>query len=363
MTAAIPYSHQPFIYRGRGAQLTVQSRFLTTRYVQEFPEVLDEEPETDDRTEVIYTLAKSIVNKVDSSDIGMEYSANPYQGCEHGCVYCYARPSHEYWGYSAGVDFERKIIVKRHAAELLEKEITAVKWQVKPIMLSGNTDCYQPLEKKLEITRSMLKVFLKHKHPVGIITKNALILRDLDILKDLAKHNLVHVMISVTGVDEKVRNVLEPRTSSYRNRIKVIQKLTENGIPCGVMFAPVIPGLNNQDIPEVLRLAGLAGARSASYTIVRLNGAVGPVFKDWLQKHFPDRAAKVWNQICDTHGGQASDSRLGVRMRGQGHLAENIRQVFQISKKRFITNTRSFEFNCSAYEKKVEKPLLQMSLF
>jgi DNA repair photolyase len=363
MTAAISYQHQAFVFRGRGAQINLANRFSATRYVQDFKEVLDEEPETDVRTEVIYTHAKSIINKVDSSDIGMEYSANPYQGCEHGCVYCYARPTHEYWGYGAGVDFERKIIVKRLAAELLEKEITSPKWVAKPIMLSGNTDCYQPIEKQLEITRSMLKVFLKYKHPVGIITKNALILRDLDLLKELAKHNLVHVMISVTGVDEKIRQVLEPRTSAYRNRIKVIQKLNEHGIPCGVMFAPVIPGLNNQDIPEVLRLAGLAGARSASYTMVRLNGAVGPVFKDWLQKHFPDRAAKVWNQICDTHGGQVNDNRLGVRMRGQGHFAEHTRQIFMISKKRFVTNLRPFEFNCSSFERKQAPPVQQMSLF
>jgi DNA repair photolyase len=363
MTAAISYQQQPFVYRGRGAQLQIANRFSATRYVQEYPEVLDEEPEADGRTEIIYSQTKSIINKVESSDIGMEYSANPYQGCEHGCVYCYARPTHEYWGYSAGVDFERKIIVKRFAAELIEKEITSTKWVVKPIMLSGNTDCYQPIEKKLEVTRSMLKVFLKYKHPVGIITKNALILRDMDILKELAKHDLVHVMISVTGMDEKVRQILEPRTSTYKNRINVIQKLTENGIPCGVMFAPVIPGLNNQDIPEVLRLAGLAGARSASYTMVRLNGAVGPVFKDWLLKHFPDRASKVWNQICDNHGGQVNDSRLGVRMRGQGQYSEQTRQIFQISKKRFITNNRPFEFNCEAFERKKEKPLQQMTLF
>lgn len=363
MIAAIHYNQNPVYFKGRGSQVNTFNRFSGITYVQEYKEVLDEELLENEKTEVIYTYPKTIINKVESSDIGMDYSANPYQGCEHGCVYCYARPTHEYWGYSAGLDFEQKIIVKKNAAELLEKEITSKRWEVKPIMLSGNTDCYQPLEKQMEITRSMLKVFLKHKHPVGIITKNALILRDLDLLKELAKHNLVYVTISVTGVDESVRQKLEPRTSTYKNRIKVIQTLTEHGIPCGILMAPVIAGINNQDIPEVLRLAGLAGARSASYTIVRLNGAVGPVFKDWLLKNFPDRAKKVWNLICETHGGQTSDSRFGVRMRGEGKFAESISQIFKISKSRFITNTQPFAFNCNAFQKRKEAAVQQMSLF
>jgi DNA repair photolyase len=364
MIAAANYNSNPTYFKGRGSQVNTHNRFANFTYVQEYKEVLDEELLLDEKTEVIYTYPKSIINKVESSDVGMDYSVNPYQGCEHGCVYCYARPTHEYWGYSAGIDFEKKIIVKRNAAELLEKEILSKKWDPKPIMLSGNTDCYQPIEKKMEITRSMLKVFLKHKHPVGIITKNALILRDLDLLKELAKHNLVYVHISITGLNDSVRQKLEPRTSTYKNRLKVIQTLTENGIPCGLMMAPIIAGINNHDIPELLRLAGLAGARSASYTIVRLNGAVGPVFKDWLYKNFPDRADKVWNQICDTHGGLASDSRFGVRMRGEGKLAESINQLFIISKNRFLTNRQSFTFNTSLFKPKKEEPqVFQMSLF
>jgi len=363
IAAAINYNSNPTYFKGRGSQVNTHNRYASFQYVQEYKEVLDEEFQLNEKTEVIYTYPKTIVNKVQSADVGMDYSVNAYQGCEHGCVYCYARNTHEYWGYSAGLDFEQKIIVKKNAVELLEKELTSKRWEVKPIMLSGNTDCYQPIEKKMEITRGMLKVFLKHKHPVGIITKNSLILRDLDLLIELSKHNLVYVNISITGLDDSVRQKLEPRTSTYKNRLKVIQTLTENGIPCGIMMAPIIAGINNQDIPELLRLAGLAGARSASYTVVRLNGAVGPVFKDWLYKNFPDRAAKVWNLICETHGGNVNDSRLGVRMRGEGKFAESINQIFKISKKRFITNTQEFNFNFDLFKRKKEEPVLQMSLF
>ncbi len=365
MILTTTHNQNPLYFKGRGSQVNTFSRFNRIQYVQEIKETLDEEFLENEKTEIIYTHPKTIINKVSSPDVSMEYSANPYQGCEHGCVYCYARNSHEYWGYSAGLDFEQKIIVKKNAVELLEKELTSKNWKPSPVVLSGNTDCYQPIEKKLEITRSMLQVFLKLKHPVSIITKNALILRDLDILKQLAKHNLVYVLISITGIDEKTRQVLEPRTSTYKNRLKVIETLSNNGIPCGVMMAPVIAGINNQDIPEVLRLAGLAGARSAGYTMVRLNGAVGPVFKDWLFKNFPDRAEKVWNLICETHGGNVNDSRFGVRMRGEGKIAEMVKQIFTISKRRYIPDNANFEFNTSLFKPLVKKEIncTQMSLF
>jgi len=365
MIAALNYNTELNYFKGRGSQVNTVNRFQRIQYVQEMKEVLDEPLLENTKTEVIYTYPKRIINEVKSPDVGMEYSANPYQGCEHGCVYCYARNTHEYWGYSAGLEFEQKIIVKKNAAELLEKEILAKSWQVKPVVLSGNTDCYQPIEKKMEITRSMLKVFLKYKHPVSIITKNALILRDLDLLKELAKHNLVYVLISITGIDENTRQVLEPRTSTYKNRLRVVQSLTDHGVPCGIMMAPIIAGINNQDIPEVLRLAGLAGARSAAYTMVRLNGAVGPVFKDWLYKNFPDRASKVWNLICDTHGGSVNNSRFGARMRGEGKIAEMVQQIFTMAKRRYITNNASFEFNTSLFKVPEKKNARQgqISLF
>lgn len=315
----------------------------------------------DVKTEVIYTVPKTVVNTVDSPDLGLEYSLNPYQGCEHGCVYCYARNTHEYWGFSAGMEFEQKIIVKQNVIEVLEKQLSSKKWQPKPILLSGNTDCYQPLERKFEITRKVLQTCLKFKHPVSIITKNALILRDLDLLKELASFNLVKVMISITGTDEIMRSKLEPRTSTYHNRFKVIKTLSESGIPCGVMLAPIIPGINNHEIPSVIDLAAKAGASCASYQIVRLNGSVGPIFKDWLSKTFPDRADKVWNQICDAHGGKVNDSRFGVRMRGEGKMAKSIKQLFDISVQRFIKKEDKFEYNLKDFNYKAANE--QLSLF
>lgn len=348
-------------FKGRGSQLNTHNKFNRHQYVQEYKEVLDEEFLVNHKTEIIYTHPKTIINKVDSPDIPGEYSVNPYQGCEHGCVYCYARNTHEYWGYSAGLDFEQKIIVKQNAVEVLEKQFSSKKWKPSAIMLSGNTDCYQPIEKELEITRRILQTCLKFKHPVGIITKNALVLRDLDILSELAKHNLVSVMISITETDESIRQKLEPRTSTYKNRFKALAALSAHNIPCGVMIAPIIPGINNHCIPEVMELASKAGAKFAGYTMVRLNGAIGPVFKDWLIKNFPDRADKVWNQICEAHDGDVKDSRFGVRMRGQGHMAESVRQLFRLSKLRFMKEELKFEFNTSAFNPKAGD--IQMSLF
>jgi len=313
------------------------------------------------KTEIIYTYPKTIINKVESADIGLGYSLNPYQGCEHGCIYCYARNSHEYWGYSAGLDFERKIIVKKNAIELLEKQFSQKNWKPQPIMLSGNTDCYQPIEREFELTRKILQTCLKYKHPIGVITKNALITRDIDILTELAEHKLVHVMVSITGTDEKVRQLLEPRTATYKNRMQVIETLSKHGIPCGVMVAPIIPGINNHEIPNVIEQTANAGATSAGITIVRLNGSVGQIFKDWLLKNFPDRADKVWNQISDCHGGKVSDSRPGTRMKGEGKIAESIMQLFTLSKTRFFKPTEKFEFNVSDFNYKAGDR--QLSLF
>jgi len=348
-------------FKGRGSQINTHNKFARYQYVQEFMEVLDEELVQNHKTEIIYTHPKTIINKIESPDIPGMYSMNPYQGCEHGCIYCYARNTHEYWGYSAGLDFEQKIIVKQNAAELLEKHFSNKNWKPSPIMLSGNTDCYQPLERKLEITRSILQVCLKYKHPVGIITKNALVLRDIDILSEMAECNLVHVMVSITGTDEDVRMKLEPRTATYKNRFKVLEELSKNNIPCGIMIAPIIPGINNHEIPNVMELAAKAGATSAGFTMVRLNGAIGPIFKDWLVKNFPDRADKVWNQICDAHGGDVNDSRFGVRMRGEGHMAQSIKQLFNLSRLRFMGNKDDFEFNVSDFNYKAGDA--QLSLF
>ncbi len=338
--------------KGRGAQLNVQNRFLKSEYVQEHWEGIDEPDliNSERKTKIYYEHPKNIVNKIESPDLRGEFSMNPYQGCEHGCIYCYARNSHQYWGFSAGLDFERNIIIKENAAELLENTLRKKNWEPVPIMLSGNTDCYQPLERKLKITQRMLQVLLKFKHPVSIITKNQLILRDLGLLKELASENLVNVMVSITTLNEDLRLQMEPRTASSANRLKVIETLAKNKIPVGVMNAPIIPALNNMEIPEVIRHAGNAGASSAGFTIVRLNGQLSIIFTDWLMKNFPDRAQRVLNQIKECHGGQLNDSQFGRRMHGDGNIAESIKQLFKMAVKKYITNTDKFEFNTTSFK-------------
>ncbi len=347
-------------FAGRGAQVNPANRFLKTSYVQEHWEGIDEDTLTENKhTQYIEVFPKTIVNKVDSPDLG-EYSMNPYQGCEHGCLYCYARNTHEYWGYSAGMEFEQKILVKKNAPQLLEELFQKPKWAPHPIMFSGNTDCYQPIERKMQITRQMLEVCLKYRHPVGMITKNALILRDLDILTEMAKLKLVHVMMTITSLDEDLRMIMEPRTVTYKNRLKVLNQLSANGIPCGVMVAPIIPTINSSHIPDVISAAANNGATKAGMTIVRLNGQVAVIFKDWLQKNFPDRAEKVWHHIESCHGGQVNDSRFGTRMRGEGKIAESIHQLFKLSVKRFIGDSPKFSYDLSIFKSKGKE---QLSLF
>lgn len=323
-------------FKGRGAQIKTGNKFLKSRYVTEHIEGLDEELLSSPTTQIFQEHPKKIVNKVTSPDLGMGYSLNPYQGCEHGCIYCYARNTHEYYGFSAGLDFESKIMVKKNAPALLEKFLLHPNWQPVPISVSGNTDCYQPQERKFEITRNLLKVFARYRHPLGMITKNSLVLRDLDLLTDLAKDNLVHVYISVTTLDESLRRVMEPRTASSTKRLQTIEALSKAGIPVGIMNAPIIPGLNDAEIPNVLKAAADHGALSAGMTIVRLNGSIGKIFEDWLRKNFPDRFDKVWNQIAAMHGGNVNDSQFGRRMSGEGNFAEAIHQLFRASKKKYL---------------------------
>jgi DNA repair photolyase len=323
-------------FKGRGAQIKSQNNFLKAQYVTEHVEGLDEALLSSPNTQVFYENPKKIVNKVTSPDLGMMYSLNPYQGCEHGCIYCYARNAHEYYGFSAGLDFESKIMVKKNAPALLEKFLLHPDWQAVPISVSGNTDCYQPQERKLEITRNLLKVFARYRHPLGMITKNSLVLRDLDLLSDLAKDKLVHVYISITTLDESLRRIMEPRTASAIKRLQTVEALSKAGVPVGIMNAPIIPGLNDHEIPKVLQAAADHGALAAGMTIVRLNGTVGKIFEDWLRKNFPDRFDKVWNQICSMHGGNVNDSQFGRRMSGEGNFAEAIHQLFRTSKKKYF---------------------------
>lgn len=337
--------------KGRGAQFNPKNRFQSGEYLCMYPEAIDDWESIPRKTEFILDDSKAVVNKVESPDVGMMYSLNPYQGCEHGCVYCYARNSHEYWGYSAGLDFESRIVVKKNAAALLRRFFDRPDWTPAPISLSGNTDCYQPIERRMRITRQLLEVCLEYRNPVGILTKNALVLRDTDILKELASMDLVRVFTSITSLDEDLRLKMEPRTAAYRNRLKVVETMSKNGIPTGIMNAPIIPGLTDHQMPEVLKAAADAGAQWAGYTIVRLNGAIGPLFKDWLYKAYPDRADKVWESICACHGGSVNDSRFGNRIVGEGKFAEMIKMQFQIFCRKYGLNQTELQFNTSLFRR------------
>lgn len=340
--------------KGRGAQRNTHNRFAEHIYEtrDDFLEFCRLEGEEADRNKTQYLpiFPKSIVNKVTSPDVGMEYSMNPYQGCEHGCVYCYARNTHEFWGYSAGLDFERKILIKEDAPQLLEAKLKSKKWKACTIVLSGNTDCYQPAEKQFKITRACLEIFLKYKHPVGIITKNALILRDLDILKELAKDNLVGVNISVTSLSEKTRRILEPRTTTIKKRLETIRILSKNGIPVNAMLAPIIPGINSHEILKLAKAVSDNGARSFAFTVVRLNGAIGQIFTDWIKKTLPDKADKVLHQIQECHGGSLNDSRFGVRNRGEGQIAKQIHDMMRLAKKRYFKEANFPKLNTDLHE-------------
>lgn len=338
-------------FKGRGAQLKPTNRFLKNRYVTEHIEGLDEPLIQSPQTKVFQELSKTIVNKIESPDLGLAYSLNPYQGCEHGCSYCYARNSHEYYGFDSGLDFESKIIAKANAAQLLEKLFHKPSWKPVPISVSGNTDCYQPLERKMELTRSLLKVFARYRHPLGMITKNSLILRDLDLLQDLAEDRLIKVFISITSLDENVRRRMEPRTASATKRLKTIEELSKAGVPVGVMCAPIIPGLTDHETPAILKAAADHGALSAGMTVVRLNGNIGPIFEDWILKNFPDRAPKVIAQISSMHGGQLNDSQFGRRMRGEGKIAEMINQLFVTSKRKYFDGRNFPEYDLTKFRR------------
>jgi DNA repair photolyase len=347
--------------KGRGAQVHPPNRFRKHEYVQEHPEALDEELYSDPQTEIYYERPKKNINRVDSPDIGMDLSMNPYQGCEHGCIYCYARNTHPYWGFNAGLDFESRIVVKENAPQLLEQELSKKNYKVTPIMLSGNTDCYQPLERKFELTRKMLAILWRYRHPVGIITKNSLITRDLDILKPMAENRLVTVTISITTLKEKLRRIMEPRTASAAKRLETVRVLSESGIPVNVNIAPVIPFINSDEIPAIMKAIAEAGAVSSMYQLVRLNGDVGIIFDDWVKKNFPDRADKVLNQIKRAHGGKLGESRFGIRMKGEGEMAEAILKLFKIAREKYLNGRKMPALDCSQF--RIPAAQKQLGLF
>jgi DNA repair photolyase len=327
--------HSEFI-KGRGAQIQTYNKFLKQEYVTEHDEGLDEPWEIDTKTIYLMEHPKKMVNKVESPDIPIMYSMNPYQGCEHGCIYCYARNTHEYYGYNAGLDFESKIIIKPNAAAILKKQLDAKSWRPDVIMLAGNTDCYQPAEKKHQITRKILEVLLEYRNPVGIITKNALVQRDVDILQEMAKRNLVCVNISLTSLKEETRLLLEPRTATLKRRLQTMEVLSKNNIPVRVMAAPMIPFINSDELPEILKASSEHGALDAGYTVVRLNGKIGEVFENWIRQALPDKADRVLSQIKAAHGGNLNDSRFGTRMRGEGKFVESLSTMFRIARKKYF---------------------------
>ncbi len=318
---------------GRGAAINIVNRFERLHVEPEFLEDTshDEESAATNkvRTEYYEDDSRTVVSENTSPDLMFRYSINPYRGCAHGCSYCYARPYHEYLGWSAGLDFETRILVKRDAPRLFREWLARPAWQCEPVQLSGVTDPYQPAERKFRITRGILEVAREFLQPVNVITKNSLVTRDIDVLGALAERKLVRVAVSVTSLDQSLVRVMEPRTSSPMARLAAIRELSDHGIEVVVMVAPIISGLNDEEIPSILAAVSEAGAVGAGYTVLRLNGAVEPVFANWLESHFPDRASKVLERIRSMHDGQLSDSRWKKRMRGTGVLADSIRSVFK----------------------------------
>ena len=324
---------------GRGTQSNPQVRFETlTR------EVFDDEWSggEDERkvpTQFFLDASKTILSQNESPDLGFTYGLNPYRGCEHGCVYCYARPTHEYLGFSSGLDFETKIMVKKDAAALLEHEFRKKSWMPDIVMLSGNVDCYQPVERKLKLTRQCLEVFLRYRNPVAMITKNALVLRDLDLLSRLASLNLVTVCLSITTLDPELARRMEPRTSTPDQRLHAIEELAKAHIPATVNAAPVIPGLNDEELPAILREAALRGASSARYTMLRLPYSVKELFVEWLKREYPGKVERVMNRIADVREGKMNDSSFMTRMKGTGEIAHAIGQLFHVTCKKHGLNS------------------------
>jgi len=335
---ASPLPHQ--IIKGRGASYNPGTRFDKIE-LQPDGDYLDEVGEQSSlKTELYRDTTKSIVNFNDSPDIGFSASVNPYRGCEHGCIYCYARPMHEYLGLSAGLDFETKIFVKEDAARLLEKELSKSSWEPQVVVVGAATDPYQPVERKLKITRSLLEVFLRFRNPMAVITKNAMVARDIDLYKELNEFRCCSVSVSITTLDPKLARVMEPRTSSPADRLRAVEALAKAGIPVNVMVAPIIPALNDTEIARIIKAAADAGACSAHYVIVRLPYANKDLFVDWLSKHFPERKNKVLNRIRAIRGGKLYDSDWHKRMRGDGIFAQQIDMLFHMAYKKYGLDKR-----------------------
>ncbi|MEO6325616.1 MAG: PA0069 family radical SAM protein [Thermoanaerobaculia bacterium] len=348
--------------RGRGSSGNPPNRFEKLHY-EVIPAELSEDPEPDERavaTQVLRDVSRSIITYNDSPDVGFRASVNPYRGCEHGCSYCYARPTHEYLGFSAGLDFETRLLVKEDAPELLRRELSSPRWTPQTVVMSGVTDCYQPIERRFQLTRRCLEVFVELRNPVATITKNELVTRDLDLLADLASDHAAASFLSITTLDPELSRRMEPRASIPERRLAALQALAEAGVPCGVMIAPVIPGLNDHEIPAILAAAYSMGARIAGYVPLRLPFAVAPLFETWLEQHLPLRKEKVLNRIRSMRGGKLNDPSFGSRMKGEGAYAEQIAALFAVSSRKVGFTARFPALSAAAF-RKPKGP--QLSLF
>ena len=348
---------QPPVPRGRGAASNPPNRFERL-HVEPDPEAVEAAGQAGATvpTEYFRDHARSVITRNDSPDIPFDASVNPYRGCEHGCIYCYARPYHEYLGLSAGLDFETRIFVKSDAPELLRRELAARSWVPQALALSGVTDPYQPVERRLQITRRCLAVLASCRHPVGVVTKSPLVTRDADLLGELASVGAAQVSVSIPTADEALRRVMEPRAATAAARFDAVARLREAGIPAGVLVSPIIPGLTDHEVPRLLRLAAEAGACFAGYTLVRLPHAVGPLFDAWLARHFPDRRERVLNRVRDVRGGRLHDARFGVRMRGTGTLAEFNADLFRVACERAGLPARGPELSAAAFRRPGSQP-------
>lgn len=328
--------------RGRGSAENPANRFEKIDYVPDEEEISQG---ISPKTEYYKDSTRSIIAYNDSPDVGFNAGINPYRGCEHGCIYCYARPSHEYFGLSLGLDFETKIFVKEDAPYLLRKELSSPDWTPQAIALSGNTDPYQPAERHFQLTRECLRVLAEFRNPVGIVTKNYLVTRDIDVLKTLSGYDAALVAVSLTTLDSNLARAMEPRTSQPEYRLKAIQKLSQSGIPTMVLIAPVIPGLTDHEIPSIIQRAVHAGAKQAGYIMLRLPYGVGELFQNWLETHYPHKKNKILNRIHSIRGGKLNSSEFFDRMKGDGIFAEQIRKIFELACRKAGIEGNKFELS------------------
>jgi len=354
---------------GRGAQINPNNRFLRIHIQEDLEQVEHDQDFLEQRfvtiTEYYQDDSQSILSENNSPDIPFRYSLNAYRGCAHGCAYCYARPTHEYLGFSGGLDFESKIMVKERAAELLREHLMKKSWQPEPIMLSGVTDCYQPAERHFQLTRQCIQVAQEFHQPINIITKNALVTRDIDLLAPMASNKLVRVAISLTSLDQSLTRVLEPRTSSPAARLRAVRELSASGVPVTVMVAPVIAGLNDSEIPAILAAAKEHGASYAGYILLRLPLTVRPIFLDWLSRHAPTKRERIEGLIRSTRDGGYNQTQFGERLRGTGEYADHLSNTFKLFAQRYGLNGRPPALDVSKFKRPMPRPtpVAQLTLF